>query len=382
MPTLEGLAQAAAVNKANTDQSIQNNQIFQRQQAASKAAELFKSGDIKGALSTMAAVDPEHVGQLIQQFQANDPTSQQSINQAKAQGAEQGQFNVTTPYGSNPRQLLDASLAGKQSVAQITSANKPSNKVVKADPNSPSGYTIVDKQAGSYSPVQVPNLPQSKDNMVADAGPGGPEGKPKPNLRPNQDIDSNGQIVTITPGQRKLIESSRKAFDSDTKELVKGLESVDQAKKLIDENVPGFEALEKLRLLRTVSPRPSQQEFQAVGLDMGAINSLENKLSKVGGQGMTPDVQNLYRRVVSVMEKSLTRDYDAKLQNAVGRNPEVDPLILKKHLSSGGPTSIQRLNSAVSSLSPQDQAAFNFAHDNPKDPRAKAIMEHLAPLLK
>lgn len=78
-----------------------------KQFAANKAAELFKSGDIKGALSLLAQHDPDHAAQMIHQFQQFDPASRQAI----ATADETGKQDVLTSTGSNPRQLLDTEIA-------------------------------------------------------------------------------------------------------------------------------------------------------------------------------------------------------------------------------------------------------------------------------
>lgn len=107
MPTLEGLKLANEVNTANTAGIVANNQAFQKQEAATKASKLFKAGDIKGALSEIARVDPAHALEVGKQLLSADPATQGALK-----GAEKaGEQKALTDTGSNARQLLDAELA-------------------------------------------------------------------------------------------------------------------------------------------------------------------------------------------------------------------------------------------------------------------------------
>jgi len=134
MPTLEGLSKVNALTQSLGNQAQLDKDINNRQVAASQAADLFKSGDIKGALMTLAKADPEHAASLIQQFQQQDPATIQGQAQAQQQGATQGQYNVTTAAGSNPRQMLDAQLAAQREMAQLKAQNDvQSMKQAKAD---------------------------------------------------------------------------------------------------------------------------------------------------------------------------------------------------------------------------------------------------------
>ncbi len=111
MASVEGLAKVQGLMDAN-NASIQQSV---REQAAQKASQLFQAGDIRGALGTMASVDPDHVESFIKTFQANDPNTQQATQ--KAQMA--GQIGAQTDSGINAGQLQDKALASAEKIAQM-----------------------------------------------------------------------------------------------------------------------------------------------------------------------------------------------------------------------------------------------------------------------
>ena len=124
MASVEGLAKVQGLIQGTNDQLDQQ----LRMQAAKQSAELFQQGDIKGALSNLARHDPEHAASLIQQFQQFDPTYQQALRQGQVQGQTQGEYNVTTPAGSNPRQLLDTQIASQEKIAEMNAEIKQQAK--------------------------------------------------------------------------------------------------------------------------------------------------------------------------------------------------------------------------------------------------------------
>lgn len=358
MASVEGLNAVQGLQDKVNDQM----QTQLRQQAAQSASTLFQQGDVKGAIGALAKVDPDHAAQMFGQFQQFDPSSAGALSQAQAQGTTQGKFNVETPAGANPRQLEDAKL---KAMLQ-KQATLPSNQVVRADPNSPTGFSIINKQTGQTTETSKSPLVQTADQP--------------PQLRPNEDINSNGEKVMLNPNQQKIIKETRKSFDEETKDLVKGLEAAHQGAIMVNENVPGAEPLERLRVLKSVvQQKMSNQEFQAFGTNFGAVADLEQRLEKIKTGKMTPEIQKDYLKIIGIMGSALDQEYDQHLKNAVERNPEVDPLILKKRLVGSGPTAYQAIIKHVETLPPEDQAAFNWAHDNSTDPRAKAILQRLTP---
>lgn len=374
MPTIEGLANLASLQKAQLDQTQQQSRI----DAAKQAADLFKQGDIKGALGAMAAVDPDHVGNYIKQYQDSDPSTQQSLKQAQSQGATQGEYNVTTPAGANPRQLLDQQGANQLAVAQAKAKAMGSKPRVLKDPNSPTGFTVVSPD-GTAMPIDNYNGDAAAAAQKTQKQDQSAEEPKAPKLRPNEDIDSNGQKVLLSPEQQKTINTARKSFDSDTKEIVKGLDAAEKSIQLIDTNTPGARTVEALTTLKSaIGGRVGQQEFQAYGKGMGIINQINNAISEAEGKGMSPETQKFMSRLVRTSAEVLGKEFDSHLQNTIERTPEVDPLILKKRLvGSHGPSAYKAVADKVSKLPPEDQAAFNWAHDNPSDPRAKKILSNL-----
>lgn len=131
MPTLEGLELASKVNNANTAGIVANDQMIQRQQAAQQAAELYKKGDVNGAIGVLSAVDPE--------FMKNSPLVMQA--QTRAQTA--GQLDAETPFGANKRQITDANNASAEKIAGMRADQAAKEAVNKVTP----GMAEVDKEA-------------------------------------------------------------------------------------------------------------------------------------------------------------------------------------------------------------------------------------------
>ncbi len=336
---------------------------------------MFQSGDIKGALSTMAKVDPDHVANLIQTFQQGDPNTQGALKQAEVGG----QMTAEHPFESTPGDV--AHIGADARIAAAEARTKQVEDQIKYTTDPLSGLKFAANKKGAIQGFlgadgKLHSMDDIQGRAEQQAATSKASGE-KPKLLANQDIDSTGQVVTILPAQQKIIKETRKTFDSETKDIVKGLEAAHQAQSMIEANNAGGEPLERLRLLRTVSPRPTQQEFQALGMDMGAVDSLENKLQKIATGKMTPAIQKDYLAIVNLMSSKLSQEYDQRLKNTVEKTPEVDSLILKKRLAGSGPTVYQAVAKKVSQLPAKDQAAFNWAHDNPNDARSKMILKNL-----
>lgn len=362
MPSLEGLKLAGEVVNQSADQINDVSNQLRLQGIASQASDLAKQGDFQGAYGLLFKARPDLAAQILPQMEKSNPQLAQSLIKSHTVGQLEGQ----TEFGSNPRQLLDASMAGKLAIAQNKAS--PSDTVVRNDPNSPTGYSLINKKSGQKQNATQAGLP---DKQVD-------ESTKVPQLRPNEDINSEGKKVMLSPEQQKVIKETRKTFDSETKDIVKGIDASNQALELINKNIPGSGTIEKLRLLRgVVQGRINQQEFTAFGKGQGILNSIDNAISEAKGNGMSSKVQDLMRQMATVAVNLQEKEYEQHLKNAVERNPEVDPLILKKRLMGSGPTIHQALVKQIDKLPPEDQAAVNWAHDNPNDPRAKAILQKI-----
>jgi len=122
--SVEGLQAIANLNKTTNDQ----NQDLNRQDAAMKAADLFKSGDYEGAMGEIARYDPEHAGQLLTQARTINPKFAQSLKQAESSGTTRGEFEVTTEHGSNPKQLQDARIQAEKEKGPNTRESRLSSQ--------------------------------------------------------------------------------------------------------------------------------------------------------------------------------------------------------------------------------------------------------------
>jgi hypothetical protein len=340
----------------------------QRQAVVKDAIAKYQAGDMKGAFASLGILNPEGLSKDVSQL-ANAGDIQK--------GKVGGELSAQTQYGANPAQL--ATIQGKYGVeAAQTKANAALNKpVIRKDPNAATGFSAIypnrvnplDGYQGQGQPAQSSTTPASQAKPAD-------QGQKAPQLRPNQDISSEGKVITLSPQQQSVIKDARKTFDSETKDIVKGLDAAHQGLTMVnDPSLRGVEALERLRILRSVvQSRISNQEFQAFGGDMGAMTNLQSKLQKLQDGTLTPEMRTIYQNILSTTEKALSSQYDQHLTNAVERNPEVDSLVLKKHLVGSGPTVYQALIKKVKELPPDLQGLYNEAHDksSSKDPQEQA----------
>lgn len=359
MPSLEGLALAGQVNNQSADQINDASNQFKLQAVASQASDLAKQGDFQGAYSLLFKARPDLAEKILPQMAQTSPQLAQSLAQSKENGSLQSQGALGS--GSIPVQVAKINAQAKLAAEK----NKSSDTVVRNDINSPTGQSITNKKTGVKQYATMSGLPNKPDET--------------PQLRPNEDINSEGKKIMLSPEQQKVIKESRKTFDSETKDIVKGLDAAHQGSTMVNNpDLKGVEALERLRVLRSVvQNRISQQEFQAFGGDMGLVTNLENKLQKLKDGKLTPEMRQIYTNILDVTQKALSSQYDQHLKNAVERNPEVDPLILKKRLvGSSGPSVYQAVTKKVGQLPPDAQALFNWAHDNP-GPKADSYLKQL-----
>ncbi len=377
MPTLEGLQKAENLgNSVVMDELNQSKAGFDlgRAQsgaaAAGIAAQQFKAGDRQGAYATLMGSNPEFGAQLMPQLQKMDPTLAGSLQKSVTAG-EQSALNEA---GNGAAQV--AGIKAKNAAA--------SRPVVRADKNSPTGFSLLNPADGSVTPVENYGSENSvkalaaKDFKSNEQKPEGTQIKPEAlKLRPNEDIDSSGNKILLSPSQQKSIQDTQKQFSSSTKDMVKGINDMHTAVDMINQNQPGGQTLEKLRMLRAITPRINQQEFSAFGKGQGVATMIDNAITEAAGKGMSAESQKNMKAIAGITLKNLSAEYDQTLQNTIETHPEVDPLVLKKRLAGSGPTPYQAIVKKVQALPPGDQGAFNWAHDNASDPRAQAILKHL-----
>lgn len=128
MPTLEGLSQASALNTANAKATGDNINEIKMQAISGELSDLAAKGDFAGAYSLMLKTRPDMAGAILPQITSINPQLAQSLSQAQSQGTTQGQYNVTSEAGSNPRQLLDTQIQGQKDMAETTAQKGPSDR--------------------------------------------------------------------------------------------------------------------------------------------------------------------------------------------------------------------------------------------------------------
>lgn len=377
MPTVEGLQKIANLNKTYTDQAFQMSDRLNKQDAAKKAADQYKSGDVQGAYATMMQASPDWAEKMIGQGADRNPNLQGDLTNAKMGG----QLGAQDDYGSTPRELTDAqgewALKAAGLRAKTASMGRPR---VAPDKNSPTGFSLLNPADGSVIPVEGYGLPAgaSPAQQSGDQGQKAQQPQQQPlKLRSNEEIDSTGNKVMLSPRQLDDIKNIQKQFTTSQKDNIKAIQELDAADSMIKANTPGSGTTEKLRILKgVVQGRISQQEFAAFGNGMGVGTVIENAASEAAGKGMSAQTQKNLQSIVDLAKRKATGEFDAGLQNTLDTAPSgLDRMILKKRLMGSGPTAYQQTLNKVNSLPPEDQAAINWAHDNPNDPRAQKILQ-------
>lgn len=318
MPSLEGLNLVNQVNKGIND----NNAQISRQSAAQQAAELFKQGDIKGAYAAMAAVDPEHATTSFGQFQQLDPSSAGQLNQAKAEGAATGELTGQTPFGANPRQMLDAQLANREEVAGM----------------------------------QAKKAEQSKSEAAKEK---------------NQDRNENWQTQMWN---KVTISEPFKNFQNFKSKQA----TLENAAK----NPSAFGDIGSVfAFMKTLDPQSVVRESEyATAAEAGSLlTRVQNSIGKAEtGKQLTPEQRQDMLRLTKHLGDVYKQNYDEFLrpvkQQAVKRGVDID-LIDPYNVQPDGSPGMKQ--SAVPANNSQNQEALAWIKANPKDPRAAAIRAKL-----
>lgn len=384
MPTLEGLRKAVELNqlisKPSEDASANlykmgkdMGQFF----TAQKAGQQYQAGDTQGAMASLMS-NPAFAGQIAGNLQNTDPNL--------ANNMEGSKLGALHDYNSTPGD-----------VAEINARAKMNKPALRADKNSPSGFSWFGPEGSTYatqpelrqfngqsSPTDSAKAVMAPDTSIPTNASGMPAGAPsaaptpKPiKLQANEEIGSDGNVLQLSPRQLDDIKGIQKTFNTSQKDNIKAINDLSQASDYIDKNIPGSGAIEKLRILKgVVQGRINQQEFAALGKGQGLEATFENAASEAAGKGMGKQTQQDLKDIVNLALTKATGEYDQGLQNAVDTAPgSIDKMVLKKRLAGSGPTMHQALINRINQLPPEDQAAINWAHDNMNDPRAQAILK-------
>jgi hypothetical protein len=405
MPTLQDLAAGNAIAENAVNFSQQQQQYSARQQAATQAADQFKQGDIKGAYSTLMAHDPDFAKQIAPHLTSIVPEFAQSLTQ----GTQTGQLTAQNQFGSTPAQIAKIGADAK-----IQAALGKLNAGVSKDEDKLVHYT--DAQGNLTFARQGDIKAQLKGGSATSAAKAGTQDSSATPATPNQtaptdtakptlqvyappgqgvqEVDSSGNKVSLGPKQNKGLQDATKQFNKDAKPFIDSINATAGSEDLLKENIPGAQIAEKLKTIKGLvqSGRVPQQfvEEYGNGKTSGIVASIENAITEAEGGGLGAQArQNMYQ-LNKALQNQASSEYDALLKSRAQQasdNLKVDPFIAKQRFASVGPTPYQQTLQKVQKLSPQDQAAFNWAHDHMADKdsatssQAKAILSHIGPQL-
>lgn len=388
MPSLEGLALANQVNQANTQGSVDNNNMYQQQEAAKKASDLFKAGDVNGAYSVLAGASPEFAMKIAPQIAQYNPDLAKKLAGAKQAGSLQSQGQLGS--GSIPVQV--AKIGAEAKIAAAEARAKQAEDALHYQKNGYTGNTdVFTKQGqlkGTIGPdgnITPPTKTQNKNlsSAVADSSTDSMT-PPKPELKINQEIDSNGQVIDLNTKQLADIAKNTQVFNKETKPLVDIINQTSGSEKLLDLNYAGSQLGEKIKTIRGLygGGRIPQQLIQQYGngSSAGFETQLQNWATEAAGGGLGKQARENMFKLNQALQADALEQYDSLLKQRagqVGAANHIDPYVVKQRFASEGPTTVQQIQQKVKSLPPDQQAAFNWAHENALDPRAKVILQKL-----
>jgi hypothetical protein len=127
MATVEGLAKVNELMKQSNEGISQINQQSNRKKVAQEAMGLFNQGKIEEAYAHMLGNDPELAKELAPSIKAFAPKLAEKFSFSETEG----QLSSQTDYGSNPRQLLDARLAGEKEMLSMRSESSSGSEKEK-----------------------------------------------------------------------------------------------------------------------------------------------------------------------------------------------------------------------------------------------------------
>lgn len=363
-------------NVDDLSQTIDNSHL---KDAAAQAAQLYQQGDLHGAIGTLMKVDPKLTQQI---FQTLGTTEDPQVTQNNAYGKEKGDLTAKAEFGQLPTQIQEArgkAIAGGKGFISVplempdgtiipASRDKGTGKLYYPDGSElPADIAMQAKQG--YAPAVRVN-PNTKDaEIITKAG-----GKVKDVVSSGAPIeaDSQGQAVMLKPIQVQKITKDVEAFNKDplTKDLTQQINSLNTAKEAIIKNVPGAGMLEKMRLIRGMTPRPAVQEVMALNYGQGWETTLESYTTKASGQGLAPEEQKNFLNMVDVFQKANLDEYNQHLHsraaqtaaNAKVGSESLDPSIVMKRYAPELPTPIQEALKKVAQLPKEEQAIIDQAH--------------------
>lgn len=386
MPDLQALTEASNLNTQNTAATADNIGAIKSQLISGQLADLAKKGDFQGAYSLMLQARPEMADKILPQLEAINPDLVQKLAGAKQTGSLQSQGQLGS--GSIPVQV--AKIGAEARIAAAEARAKQAEDALHYQKNGYTGNTdVFTKQGqlkGTIGPdgnITPPTKTQNKNlsSAVADSSTDSMTPQ-KPELKINQEIDSNGQVIDLNTKQLADIAKNTQVFNKESKPMVDAINATAGSEKLLDKNIPGSQIAEKIKTIRGLyqGGRIPQQIIQEYGNGSAAgfETMLQDMATKSAGGGLGAQARQNMFKLNQAIQNDAREQFDALLKQRsgqVGAANHIDPYIVKQRFAAEGPTEVQQIAQKVKSLPPDAQALFNWAHDNLADP-ANGPMAH------
>jgi hypothetical protein len=372
--SVEGLQAIANLNSTINKNSQDNLDYTSRRAQAQKASDLMRQGDTKGAYSILmqdpdfAAKNGPAVAQIIPEFA-----------QKLKQSTETGDQQAKTDFGTNEAQIQLLKNKGALDTSQV----KASKGTVKADPESPTGFSLTTPSGifpfDAYgSPATKPGQPKPPVGTAADQ-------TQDPNAL-NPKIDPNALPQNIAPNHRKAINSAVDALDKnpEIKDMNTEINGLKQADDLAAGNLPNSQIPLTMKFLESSEfvKRFNEAEFkQGPAEAQAVVDKVKNAVANKTLGNLDPGVMTNFRDIISVMQHSTLNQYEGKLHSLSGgvQSKTNGKITADQAFNALVPASndIFKQKAAIfSKLSPQDQEAVKWARQNLGDPKARAILQH------
>lgn len=385
---------AMAINTAN---SFTNDRIAEhKKQAVSQIAQAMNSGDTRKAIALYAQVDPQGFQKILPHLSSLDPTLAQKTEFAKESGKQAAlqQYGQTATDVQDSRRKANASMPSKggdfkdialedeNGVGTTVRFNKKTGEVQNLD-GSPVDPNTLKNATKAYAP-KVKTNKNTGDYEAVSGSAKQVHQLSSPGAAVEQTPD--GKTIALTPNQNNDLKSATKDFNKDktTQDLIGQIRSGDQASGMVKSNVPGSQAVEMLRILRSVTARPAVQEFMAMKgwQQQGVKTALQSWASSTEGKGMGKQQQANMLKMIDNLKEFAIKEYDQHLdsfasqvsENSKSGTSKVDSSIVKQRLNTVAPTTVQQAykdaDQAATQIgqlpSEQKAAAFNALPENVK----------------
>jgi hypothetical protein len=335
----------AAIAMENSNAYYAKQFTQQKQEAVRKIAGAIQEGDYKKAAAIYSQIDPQGFQKILPHLEAIDP----SLARGLSYGKKKGELTAEKESGQLPTDVAAAKAEGKpQTDAQ--KVEDPDGVVRLYNRNKMTGALTPTGQTAGFATKIKTNKNTGGYEAVSGSG---RVSKPVSLSGNVVEEDSQGNKVTLQPGQQEKLNKEVDTFNKDetTKDLSKQMHAYEVAHSMVEKNPSAGMPLEILRMIRTVTTRPTQQEFMAMKgwSGQGIQTGIGNAISEAKNGKMSPQTQKNLLNILDTVAEANVNEYNQHLQSKVAQiqgktkigDQTLDPKIIENRLNAVAPSSIQ-----------------------------------------